>query len=249
MRYCMRIVWFIVGGSFFLCWPLSSHYPKYRFLLDPFMWILWDIPTNAEWAVRYLQSKSAKHESDHEQQNSIDTTQRKGSKRHALVASFKRRSKAIEDGLSRSRGNREASLDSSDDEFVTPPSSPTLSPDPVKPEVCFTFHVASDGVPGKMAVDREAIRCFRQSRSPLWNVAYSQLFEMRKVPALRTSKMTILRSTLEGIEFSYMHADGTEATLRVDAQEQERDEIFNLVIGWSGLRWRPLRLDRKDAVG
>ena len=48
MEFCMKIVSFIVGGTFFLCWPIASLYPKYRYLVSPFKWALWDIPTNGE---------------------------------------------------------------------------------------------------------------------------------------------------------------------------------------------------------
>lgn len=46
MGFCIKIFWFILGGSFFLCWPISSLYPKYRYLVSPFKRVLWDIPTH-----------------------------------------------------------------------------------------------------------------------------------------------------------------------------------------------------------
>ena len=44
----MKIVWFVVGGAFFFCWPIASRYPKYRYLVSPIKWVLWDIPTDGE---------------------------------------------------------------------------------------------------------------------------------------------------------------------------------------------------------
>ena len=64
MAFCMKIVWFIMGGSFFLCWPISSLYPKYRYLVSPFKWILWDIPTHAEWSFQYLRRQAQKARED-----------------------------------------------------------------------------------------------------------------------------------------------------------------------------------------
>ena len=58
MAYCVKIVWFIAGGSFFLCYPVSSRYPKYRYLVSPVKWILWDIPTHSEWSFQYLQGQA-----------------------------------------------------------------------------------------------------------------------------------------------------------------------------------------------
>ena len=50
MKFCMKTFWFIAGGAFFICWPISSRYPKYRYLVSPFKWVLWDIPTHAEFS-------------------------------------------------------------------------------------------------------------------------------------------------------------------------------------------------------
>ncbi|KAL9111637.1 MAG: hypothetical protein Q9227_003910 [Pyrenula ochraceoflavens] len=226
----------------------GNHYPKYRFLLDPFMWILWDIPTNAEWAVRYLQAKAVKHESDYENIQSTGADRLRNSKRLSLPSALRRQSKSVKKVPAKSFGSQDLSVDSSDGELLTPPSSPRMSPQLVKSEVCFTFHVACDGVSGKVAIDQEAIRFFCRRRDTAWTVAYSDLVEMRKVSGNKHSKLAVLRSSPEGIEFSHLQADSKEETVHLDAQEQERDEIFNLIIGWSHLRWRPLRLDRSQTA-
>lgn len=48
MKFCMKVLWFIIGGAFFLCWPVASRYPKYRYLVSPIKWVLWDIPTDGK---------------------------------------------------------------------------------------------------------------------------------------------------------------------------------------------------------
>ncbi|KAL8908357.1 MAG: hypothetical protein Q9207_000885 [Kuettlingeria erythrocarpa] len=58
MSFCMKITTFITGGAFFLCWPVASRYPKYRYLVSPFKWALWDIPTDAEWSFQHLRRKA-----------------------------------------------------------------------------------------------------------------------------------------------------------------------------------------------
>ncbi|KAH0553106.1 hypothetical protein GP486_006703 [Trichoglossum hirsutum] len=58
MEFCMKIFWFIVGGTFFICWPISSRYPRYRYLVSPIKWVLWDIPTHPEWVFRYLRREA-----------------------------------------------------------------------------------------------------------------------------------------------------------------------------------------------
>ena len=56
MAFCMRIVGFIAGGAFFVCWPISSLYPEYRYLISPFKWVLWDIPTHGQPRAFHLKS-------------------------------------------------------------------------------------------------------------------------------------------------------------------------------------------------
>lgn len=58
MRYCMKIVWFIVGGSFFVTFPIAARYPKYRTIVDFLRWVFWDIPTHAELGIIELQEKA-----------------------------------------------------------------------------------------------------------------------------------------------------------------------------------------------
>lgn len=48
MAFCMKIVGLLSGGAFFLCWPISSWYPRYRYLVSPFKWVFWDIPTDGK---------------------------------------------------------------------------------------------------------------------------------------------------------------------------------------------------------
>lgn len=50
MAFCMKVGTFIAGGAFFLCWPIASRYPKYRYLVSPFKWVLWDIPTDGRFS-------------------------------------------------------------------------------------------------------------------------------------------------------------------------------------------------------
>lgn len=45
MEFCMKIVSFVIIHVFFLSWPVSSRYPRYRFIVSPFRWAFWDIPT------------------------------------------------------------------------------------------------------------------------------------------------------------------------------------------------------------
>lgn len=48
MAYCVKITGFVAGGTFFLCWPIASIHPQYRYLTSPVKWVLWDIPTDGK---------------------------------------------------------------------------------------------------------------------------------------------------------------------------------------------------------
>ena len=58
-EFTMKVFWFIVGFTFFVCWPVSSLYPRYRLLVSIFKWTFWDVPTHAEWCFQYLQERAA----------------------------------------------------------------------------------------------------------------------------------------------------------------------------------------------
>jgi len=60
-------VWLLVktatlgaGTAFFALFPLATNFPEYRLLLSPTKRLLWNIPTHAEWAVRYVQAERSR---------------------------------------------------------------------------------------------------------------------------------------------------------------------------------------------
>ncbi|KUJ18508.1 uncharacterized protein LY89DRAFT_582089 [Mollisia scopiformis] len=58
-RFALRLFWFFIGLTFFICWPISSLYPRYRFLVSPLKWALWEVPNHSEWCFRFLQDRAA----------------------------------------------------------------------------------------------------------------------------------------------------------------------------------------------
>ncbi|EXJ60441.1 hypothetical protein A1O7_04593 [Cladophialophora yegresii CBS 114405] len=76
MEFCMKLVWFIAGGAFFLTYPLATNFPKYRLLLSHWRWVFWNIPTHAELAVLTLQEKAASKEASFEEFEYKDDDQR-----------------------------------------------------------------------------------------------------------------------------------------------------------------------------
>ena len=67
MRFCMKIIWFIVGSSFFFTSPIAVRFPRYRIVVDALRWIFWDIPTHAELGIIQLQQKTILEDAKHQQ--------------------------------------------------------------------------------------------------------------------------------------------------------------------------------------
>ncbi|KAF2759870.1 hypothetical protein EJ05DRAFT_484768 [Pseudovirgaria hyperparasitica] len=45
--------------TFFGLFPLATNFPEYRLLVSPSKRLLWNIPTHAEWAIKYIQASGA----------------------------------------------------------------------------------------------------------------------------------------------------------------------------------------------
>lgn len=57
-KFAVKLLWFILGLIFFICWPISSLYPCYRLLVSPFKWALWEVPNHPEACFQYLQERA-----------------------------------------------------------------------------------------------------------------------------------------------------------------------------------------------
>lgn len=204
----MRIVFFICLGSFFICWPIASRFPKYRFLVDPFKWIYWDIPTHAEASLLDLRKRAALQQMDVDEGRAKKAT-------------------SIDGQMNGHDKDAERRRNSSADTEV------------------FKFRVFSHGVSGRLVITRTNIT-FSRMRRKAWSIAYPQLFEMRKDVAAATSKTNSLGQDSFRIIFFYRDDDGQVCERHVDAEEGKRDEIFSIILGWSGLYWKPMRAPTRD---
>lgn len=64
---CFTPTWLIVklstfsaGFSFFGLFPIAVNFPEYRLLVSPTKRIFWNIPTHAEWAIKYIQAEGTR---------------------------------------------------------------------------------------------------------------------------------------------------------------------------------------------
>ena len=233
MRFCMQIVWFIVGGSFFLCWPISSHYPKYRYLVSPFKWMVWDIPTNAEWSFAYLRRQAQitreriiekKVEKDHFRELAKPAANEYCG-HLTTVPEITVRGENLED---------EKNTDDDNESWYSVCSTTSV----VEAFDIRSFRCQSQEVVGRLVVSLEGIRFVRSlPKKELWRRKYLDLAEMRKAEASTISGLTSLsRNQLEII-----CADGSKLSLK---GFQERDETLNAIIAYSGMKWQSLQNPR-----
>ena len=238
MAFCMKIVWFIAGGTFFLCWPIASLYPKYRYLVSPFKWVLWDIPTHAEWSFQYLRREAhivreerIKLKIDGEHSREMNDAKRAGYT--GLITKMPR----IQVEGPEYEGGEEAPTDSEDWQSATSASS-------VLEDVDFrSFRAYFEDARGHIVVFSDGVRFIKRFRkTKIWTVPFIELSEMRKVKGDRMSKVFASRDQLE-----ITSTNGRKYSME---GMQERDEAFNTIIAFSGLQWQSLQIKQSsDAQG
>jgi hypothetical protein len=214
MAFCVKIVWFIVGSSFFLTYPIATRFPQYRRLLSAWRWFVWDIPTDAEWSIRKLQEKALVRQCDIPSMH-----ERRGKKRH--------------DGDSPS-------------DYSTPESSPTRLPARIARE-SWRFRVYQGAKSGSLVITRKGLT-FKLGPTP-WRIPFVRLVEMRKTQTAKKMKVRALKPNLEAIEFCYLDDADLEQCEVLSMAEEIRHEVFSLVLGLSGLRWRALQIVRHNKAG
>lgn len=235
----MKIVWFVVGGAFFLCWPVSSHYPKYRYLVSPFKWVLWDIPTNSEWSFMYLRRQAQiTRERIIEKNVEKDYFQALANPavRHTGLTTKVPKIK-IEDRGSNNEDDGDDDDDDDDRSWYSACSSTSVLAD----SAIRSFRCQAHKVIGRLVIYSNGIRLVRSLPRPkkeIWRRDYIELAEMRKVEGSSAmSKLTSLSSDQLEIKFidgSKVHFEGMKGG--------ERDEVFNSIIAFSGLQWQSLQI-------
>ena len=131
-------------------------------------------------------------------------------------------------------------------DYSTPETSPTRLPARIARER-FEFRVYQGIDSGHLVVNRKGLK-FRLSSTP-WRLPYVQLIEMRKTNANKKMKVRALKSGLVAMEFVYLDTHGAEQCEVLNMSEEIRHEIFSLVLGMSGLRWRALQMERHNKEG
>ncbi|KAI9884989.1 MAG: hypothetical protein M1823_003226 [Watsoniomyces obsoletus] len=241
MKFCMKVLWFVVGVAFFLCWPISSRYPKYRFLVSPVRWVFWDIPTYSEWAFQYLRGRAQVHREEMMEEKvekvAAATTIDKASSHAANVTRLPPLSARLKD---ESHGttiahNEIPEEEEEDDDFHSIHSDTSTTHSLLLPETTFySVHCEHNHIFGRLLVTSLGIHFIRSipSKKEIWHRSWDELLEMKKFDSSIITKLT----SMNNIEFLF--TDGTKITIK---GLKDRDEAFNIIIGFSGLQWQSLQ--------
>ncbi|KAL9128615.1 MAG: hypothetical protein Q9217_002749 [Psora testacea] len=237
MAFCMKIVWFIVGGSFFLCWPIASLYPKYRYLVSPFKWVLWDIPTHAEWSLQYLRRQA---QSTREQLIKVkigdglarESANPVNDKYNGHITALPRIKVDNDTSSVKEEEEEEDDADSDSDSRWQSACSTTsvLEASDIR-----SFRARSKGITGRLIIFSNGVRFSRSAKKKeIWRVRFIELSEMRKVQGSGVSNLVwspdqLVIKSVDGREFNI---EGMKA----------RDDVFNTIIAFSGLQWQSLQI-------
>ena len=249
MGFSMKVFWFIVGGAFFLCWPISSHFPKYRYLVSPFKWVLWDIPTHgkllrsgpasatdhiqsAEWSFQYL-----RRQAQITRERLIGDRIEEGHFRELANPALDRYTGRMTKTVPKIRvENPESEIEDTDDDdegwYSANSTTSVLETSDIR-----AFRAHCSGSTGRFIIFSKGVRFVRSFPPPkkeLWRYDFLELAEMRKIEGSTFSKLVSSPDQLE-IKLT----DGTKVQIE---GMKERDEAFNTVIGFSSLQWQSLQI-------
>ncbi|KAL2037723.1 hypothetical protein N7G274_009448 [Stereocaulon virgatum] len=237
MGFSMKIFWFISGGTFFLCWPISSLYPKYRYLVSPFKWMLWDIPTHAEWSFQYLRRQAQitreefikrRVEEGYSQELANPTVERYSGRMTKTVPKIRVENDESEE--------TDTEADADDEGWYSASSSTSV----LEASDIRSFRAHYAGTIGRLVIFSKGIRYVRSvpMKKELWRHDFLELAEMRKVEGSALSKVVSSPDQLE-IKLT------DESKLKIEGMK-ERDEAFNTIIAFSSLQWQSLQI-KKDS--
>lgn len=231
-RFSMNLFWFILGLVFFVFWPLSSLYPRYRLLVSPLKLALWDVPNHPEWCFQYLQERAAVV-------------------RHALVLPD-RDVNHVRSGQEWDVQKTSQGIDSDTKSFHSAQETHGDEHRDILSFGCTYCHV-----PGRLTISTHGIRFHATIIKFLphesFDETYTELVEMSKKQT-RSSILSPLAKVTTGmdkLELRFrgreggagMHGMGEQEDAKIVLLEnmQGRDKAFNAIIAFSNVRWQHLQ--------
>ena len=244
-RFNLKIVWFLAGGWFFLCWPIASLYPRYRFLVSPLRWVYWDVPTHADCAFVHLRQQA-----DASRAAIVARKAAEGMKDDKRLDHYEGKLELPPEahgGFDGANGHVPGTdMSSTDDEGDSDDDWHSVSSftDYLAGTDLATFPASWSNTIGRLVVHANGIRFERLVRrgAVVWDVPYHEICELRKfrsepcgVGRKRRRKDVKMRT---GHALEIVCADGRVLGLET---LRERDEAFNWIVGFSGERWQSLQ--------
>ena len=246
--FAARYLYGVIGLMFFVCWPIQSLHPKYRYVASLVQILLFNIPTHAQWAFGYLRRQALLgqlHVVDYERQfeDRLDHTVHDV---HSVAAAGPNGMQKIpveEAGITGTRLGQPAEyIENSSNASVadTPPefveelgSTPLVS-----------LHADSEGKHGRLVVTASGIHFVRATgKGLIWVMPFDKLKELRKLDSVKKMQTKIRALTKDkavssGDRLLLEQNDGIERTIQLP---RDRDACFNCIIGFSGLQWQRLQ--------
>lgn len=283
MKFCMKVFWFVAGCGFFGSWPISSRYPKYRLLVSPCKWLLWDIPTHGKFHSKSkiqsldLKLKSAEFNDVIAKNDIIGIPNlylfffffRLGAPFLYSIAEWSfqylrhkaqlRREEII--GQQKVRQGERVNQDVPNNGFIDSrqakmsddrSTTTSIAEDTLKSTSLAKIPCTYDHHSGELIILASGLaftqtqlmplRSKKMRRKELWQRSFLDLAEMRKLKPSnhkqhllsKKEKLMTMKKQKAGITFFF--TDGTILVVEMK-DAKTRDQTFNLIIGYSGLRW------------
>ncbi|KAE8441809.1 hypothetical protein EG329_004262 [Mollisiaceae sp. DMI_Dod_QoI] len=231
-RTAMKLFWFILGLTFFVCWPIASLHPRYRLIVSPLKWVFWDVPNHPESCFQYLQERA--------------TVVKQAIQRHELEDI------RVRTGQDEPSGTETLMAGSDANSFHS--ATRTLSDNQldILSFGCTYFHV-----PGRLIISTHGLRFASALGRALPHESfykpYSALIEMckRQTRSSILSPLAKVTTGMDKLELRFRGSEGGTGMHGMGEQEgaeivllenmRERDKAFNAIVAFSGLRWQHLQ--------
>ena len=222
-EFVMKGVWFLVGFGFFVNWPISSLYPRYRLVVSPFKLIFWDVPTHAETCFNYLRDRATLA-------------------REAILSNATKRISNQLNGPPTACAHfdlRGKCMNIVECEFC-------LKDEDILRMVCTYHHTLGHFIISTSRLRFEPFDLLSNNRSSFSN-PYTELVEMTKRTTTSSMLSPVAKSLdLDKLELTFKeqhpNISGKDAPRAVLLENmKERDKAFNAIIGFSGLRWQNIQ--------
>lgn len=236
--FALRVAWFVLGVVFFGCWPIASRYPKYRLLVSPLKWALWNVPTHSELAFQLLNER-------------------------ATIAKQAIMAHESNDNIYVRTGRDSASFPSENEDDAPSSVTPSGFPHDEERDI-LSFGCTCHNIPGRFILSTASIRftpltSVTSHRS--FHRPYSDLVEMSKRQTHSSILSPLVKVTRSMDKLELMFRGKGEGASMPEMGEREdaevvllenmigRDRAFNAVVGFSGMKWQHLQKRPKSKQG